>query len=268
MLWNGKNGSFLLDGVQMNYCAFGRGAKTLVLLPGLGDGLRSMKGMAIPAAVLYRKFAKAYRVLVFSRKEELPQGCTTRDMAEDVRRCLGRLGVNKACVVGVSMGGMIAQHLAADHPELVEKLVLVSTSARPNPTLEDTISDWADMARRGDHRALMVDNGNRIYSHGYLKKYGWMFPIAARFTKPRSYERFLIMAQACLTHDAYGRLDKIKAPTLVVGGEQDKTLSGAASYEMAARIPGCRIKMYEQYGHGIYDEAEDFQQLVLDFLGE
>ena len=136
---------------------------------------------------------------MFSRKRPLEEGSTTRDMAKDVAAALKILGVERASVVGVSMGGMIAQHLAIDYPQLVEKLVPVVTCPCPNPIVEAAVDAWSDMALRGDHRALMVDNGKRIYSDGYLKKYGWMFPVVARFTKPRSYRQFLIMAKACRT---------------------------------------------------------------------
>ena len=268
MLWNAKNGSIPMGNAVMQYAAFGRGHRTLVLLPGLGDGLRSARGMALPMAVLYRALAKDFRVLVFSRKVPLEEDSTTRDMANDLAAALKALGVERASVVGVSMGGMIAQHLAIDHPELVEKLVPVVTCPCPNPILEDAVDAWTDMALRGDHRALMVDNGKRIYSDGYLKKYGWMFPVVACFTKPRSYRQFLIMAKACRTHDAREGLGRIAVPTLVLGGEQDKTLGGQASRDLAAAIPGARLKMYPHYGHGLYDEAADFLQTVLDFLNE
>lgn len=268
MLWNAKNGAIPMGDAVMHYAAFGSGSRTLVLLPGLGDGLRSARGMALPMAFLYRALAKDFRVLVFSRKVPLEAGSTTRDMARDLAHALQVLGVRKASVVGVSMGGMIAQHLAIDHPELVEKLVPVVTCPGPNPILEDAVDTWTDMALRGDHRALMVDNGKRIYSDGYLEKYGWMFPVAATFTKPRSYRQFLIMAKACRTHDARGGLGRIAVPTLVIGGEQDKTLGGQASYDLAAAIPGARLKMYPEYGHSVYDEAPAFLQTVLDFLKE
>ena len=161
---------------------------------------------------------------------------------------------------------MIAQHLAIAHPELVEKLALVVTCPCPNPTLEDSVDSWTDMARRGDHRALMVDNGRRIYSDGYLKKFGWMFPIAARFTKPKSYRQFLIMAAACRTHDAQAGLDSIQIPTLVIGGEKDLALGGDASREIAEAIPNAQLRMYAQWGHGVYEEEKGFNQLILDFL--
>ena len=268
MLWNVKNLKIVLEGREMPCAAFGRGEKVLVLLPGLGDGLKNVTGMALPLAWMYRRFAREFRVLVLSRAIPLKEGSTTAHMAEDVACALRQLGVEKASVIGVSMGGMIAQHLAIAHPELVEKLALVVTCPSPNSTLEDSVDSWTEMARRGDHRALMVDNGNRIYSDSYLKKYGWMFPIAARFTKPKSYRQFLIMAAACRNHNAQAGLASIQAPTLVIGGEKDRTLSGDPSRALAAAIPGAELKMYREYGHGCYEEAPDFQQTMLAFLAE
>ena len=266
MLWNVKNFTVSLGDSEMPCAAFGRGSRTLVLLPGLGDGLKTVRGMALPLAWMYRRFARDFRVLVLSRKTPLAENSTTADMAEDVACALEQLGVSRAAVVGVSMGGMIAQHLAIGYPELVEQLVLVATCPCPNPILEEAVEGWMDMARRGDHRALMVDNGRRIYSDGYLKKYGWMFPVAALFSKPRSYRQFLIMAQACRTHDARAGLVSIQAPTLVVGGERDKTLGSDPSRALAACIPDAQLKMYPQYGHGCYEEAPEFQQTLLEFL--
>jgi len=75
------------------------------------------------------------------------------------------------------------------------------------------------------------------------------------------------MAEAGRTHDAYEKLEKITCPTLVIGGRQDKIVSGAASEELAARIPKCELYMYENYGHGLYEEAKDFVPRVLTFFG-
>ena len=266
MLWNAQNTVIRLPEGEMPCAAFGSGKRTLVLLPGLGDGLKSAAGMALPLAWMYRALAREFRVLVLSRIIPLQEGAGTRDMAAHVARALAQLGVRKASVVGVSMGGMIAQHLAIDYPDLVERLVLTVTCPGPNAILEDSIARWTDMAQRGDHRRLIVDNGNRIYSDGYLKKYGWMLPLAARFSRPRSYRQFLIMAEACRTHDARGGLGQITAPTLVIGGERDKCLGGDASRELAAAIRGAELKLYPQYGHGAYEEAADFQAILLQFL--
>ena len=83
--------------------------------------------------------------------------------------------------------------------------------------------------------------------------------------KPKSFDRFIIQAQSCLTHDACDQLSRIACPTLVIGGTDDRIVSGEASVELAAAIPGSRLYMYDGLGHGLYEEAPDFLELVADF---
>lgn len=262
MLWNTKNGTVN----DMEYVRFGTGPQILIMLPGLGDGLRSIKGTALPVAVIYRKFAKDYTVYMFSRKTVLDENATTCDMAADVAEAMKVLGISRAHMLGVSMGGMIAQHFAADYPHLLDKLVLVVTCARTNPILEEAVGEWTDRARSGDHTALIDSNLRRIYSEKYYHKNKWMIPLIGKLTRPESYERFLIMARSCLEHNALDKLSGIFTPALVVGGEKDICLGGDASREIAGEIPGARLHMYAQWGHGLYEEAKDFNDLVLDFL--
>lgn len=267
MLYNAKNGTIPIGNTQMDYIRFGTGERVLVMLPGLGDGLRSVKGTALPMAFAYRSFARAFTVYAFSRKNALPQGYTTREMAADQAQAMEQLGIPKADVLGVSMGGMIAQHLAISYPEKVGKLILAVTSARPNPILTESIGEWVSCAQRGDHTAFMDSNVRRIYSEEYYRKNKWLVPIMGMLTKPKSYQRFFIQAEACLTHDAFENLHRIQSPTMVIGGEQDNALGGDASREIAAEIPGAQLRMYEQWGHGLYEEAGDFNGTVLSYLG-
>ena len=117
-----------------------------------------------------------------------------------------------------------------------------------------------------NHAALMDSNLRRIYTEDYYRKNKWMVPIVGKLTKPKSYDRFFIQADACLTHDAYERLHQVQATTLVVGGEKDLSLGGDASREIAEKIPGAELRMYAQWGHGLYEEAKDFNHVVLSFL--
>ena len=268
MLLNAENGILKRDGWEMEYIRFGSGKRTLVMLPGLGDGLRTMKGTALPMALMYRMFAKDFTVYAFSRRSVLPQGYTTRDMAADQALAMEQLGIGQADIFGVSMGGMIAQWLAIDHPEKVGKLILTVTCARSNEILRQALGEWIGYAKKDDHAALMDSNMRRIYSDGYYRKNKWMIPMVGLLTKPKSYDRFFVQAEACLTHDAFGELERIQAPTLVIGGEQDLSLGGDASRESADRISGARLRMYEQWGHGVYEEEKEFNRLVYDFFME
>lgn len=268
MLYGIKNGRIPFGTTDMDYIRFGTGRKTLIMLPGLGDGLRTIYGMALPFAAMYHRFAKDYTVYSFSRKNHMAPGTTTRDMARDLAEAMDQLGIKKADIFGVSMGGMLAQHLAIDYPEKVGKLVLVVTASRPNPILEESVREWMACAKADDHTALMDSNLRRIYTEGYYRRNRWMIPIIGKLTKPKSYSRFLVMASACMNHYAHDRLHRITAPTLVIGGGKDQSLGGEASRELAALIPGSILKLFPEQGHGLYEEEKTFNDLVLSFLGE
>ncbi len=265
MILNAENGLLQLPFGDMDYIRFGSGEKTLVMLPGGGDGLKTVKGTALPFALLYRSLAKDFTVYVFSRRAQLLAHMSTREMAEDQNAALEALGLSRVALVGVSQGGMIAQWLAIDHPDKVEKLVLTVTLARANDTLREVIARWTELAGRGDYRGIMLDTARRSYSEKRRKAAELEFRLMGDLGKPKSFDRFLTQAESCVTHDAYGELGRIACPTLVIGGTDDRIVTGQASEELAARIPGSELYIYQGLGHGLYEEAPDFLRRVADF---
>ena len=149
-----KNGSVTIGNTDMYYAAFGEGQKKLVVLPGLSDGLATVKGKAWILAAPYRKFFQDYTVYMFSRKNEMPEGYTIRDMANDQAQAMESLGIDRAYVLGVSQGGMIAQCLTIDHPEMVAGLILAVTAPSANPGFR--LDQHGEV--RGSHGA---DGGHR-----------------------------------------------------------------------------------------------------------
>lgn len=250
----------------MNYVSFGHGDRALILLPGLSDGLATVKGKALLLAKPYTPFFDQYTVYMFSRKNDMPTGYSIRDMADDQAEAMDTLGIKRACIMGVSQGGMIAQYLAIDHVEIVEKLVLAVTAPRVNDTIRDCVKKWIDFAKQGKHKELIIDTAEKSYSPDYLKKYRKLYPIFGVIGKPLSYDRFLINANAILGFDAFNELNKITCPTLIVGGEIDKTVGVQASYEMKEQIAGSELYVYPGLGHATYEEAKDFNLRVYKFL--
>ncbi|MBQ3160283.1 MAG: alpha/beta hydrolase, partial [Clostridia bacterium] len=179
---------------------------------------------------------------------------------------LAALGLKRVNVLGVSEGGMIAQCLAMDRPELVEKLVLAVTAPRANDTVRSCVPGWIDMARRGDHKALMIDTAEKSYSSERLKKYRKLYPLLGRVGKPKSYDRFLANANAILAFDAPGELSRIACPTLILGGEEDRIVGPETARELAAAIPHSQLYVYPGLGHAVYEEAKDFNRRVFDFI--
>lgn len=266
MFYNAKNCAITIGNTEMEYITFGSGKKNAILIPGLGDGLRTVKGKAVPFACLYHEFAQGYTVYCFSRKNEMEEGYTTRDMARDMKFAMEQLGIEKADIIGVSQGGMIAQFIAIDYPEVVDKLVLAVTVPKSNETLETVVGSWIQFAYDDNYYDLTVDNAEKLYTEEYLKRYRKIYPLLVRLNTPKNKDRFIIMAKACITHNAYDELDKIKAPTFIIGAEKDLIVTGDASRALAEKIAECELYMYEDYGHGVFEEAKDFNSRVHEFL--
>ena len=266
MIWNAKNGTVKIGSTEMSYVSFGFGKKALILLPGLSDGLTTVDGKALLLAAPYQLFFKDYTVFIFSRKKELPDDYSIREMAADQAEAISELGIQKASVLGVSEGGMIAQYLAIDHPGLIEKLVIAVSAPSVNAALRSALEAWINSAKQRNHKRLMIDTAERSYSEAYLKKYRRVYPLIGWIGKPKSYHRFLVNAKAILHFDCLEDLKKINCPTLIIGGETDQVVGPLASYEMHAQIRGSELYMYQQYGHAAYEEAADFYKRVFEFL--
>ena len=249
----------------MYYVCFGNGEKKLAVLPGLSDGLATVKGKALLLSPPYRRF-RDYTVYIFSRKNSMPEGYSIRDMAADQVKAMDILGIERASVLGVSQGGMIAQYIASDHPEKVEKLILAVTAPYMNDTVKGAVSGWEAMARQGDHLSLMKDTAEKTYTHAYLEKNRKLLRLAAKFTKPRDYDRFLKNARAILSFEDRIDFGRITAPTLIIAGDDDNTVGNDAPYELHERISGSEMYIYRGLGHGLFDEAGDFYDRIYDFV--
>ena len=260
-----KNGCVAIGDTDMYYVAFGDGNKNLIVLPGLSDGLATVKGKAWILASSYKKFFQDFTVYMFSRKNDMHEGYSIENMADDQVEAMKKLGINKACLLGVSQGGMIAQSIAIRHPEVVERLILAVTAPYANDVVTAALSSWIEIANRGDHKALMVDTAEKMYSDGYLQKNRKYFPLIAKLKKQSTYNRFLKNANAILGFDVRDELSKISCPTLIIAGSDDKTVGNDAPGELKSGIKNSELYVYEGLGHGAFEEAKDFYDIVLAF---
>ena len=265
MFSNSKEEKIKLADGSVTCISFGRGDRPLVMIPGLR--LSGIEGSKTILAGYYRIFADDYRVYIFDRKDELPGKCTIHGFAEDLAEAMGTMGIEDAYVFGASQGGMIAMDLAINHPDLVRKMVLGVTAARTNDTIREVIGSWSDMVREGSLEDVARDYMYKGFSEKYIRKYKLFMPLAVKAQKLMPAERFLKLAAACLNFDLYDELDRIKCPVLVLGGAEDKIVTGEASMEIADRL-GCESYLYQGLSHEAYNEAKDFNQRIYDFFAK
>ena len=259
-----KNGCVKVGNTDMYYVAFGEGKKNLVVLPGLSDGLWTVKGKAFLLGGSYKKFFRDYTVYMFSRKNDIPEGYSIKEMADDQASAMKNLGIDKAIVMGVSQGGMISQYLAANHSELVEKLILVVTAPYANETVKTVVSKWIEMTKTSTHTELMLDTAEKVYTKEFNEKNKKYLPTLARFTKPKNYDRFCKNAYAILEFDARSELSKIKCPTYILSGNCDNSVGNDAPYELKEGISDSELMIFDGLGHGLFEEDKDFYNKVFE----
>ena len=263
MLFNVKEDNIKLSCGDVDYISFGNGERPLIMIQGLNT--RGIKGAGIGLALMYRIFSRDFKVYLFDRRPEVTDKTTVREMAADVAEAMDALGIKNACVLGVSQGGMIAEYLAIDRPDLVEKLALAMTISRNNETVISVIEKWIELTQKGDFKGLVYDMAEKMYSENYMKKYRPMLPLLTLLQKPKDTERFINLARACLTCEAYDELDKVRCKTLVLGGEKDKIVGEIAAKEIAEKL-GCDLIVYKNLGHAAYEESPEFNVDVYDFF--
>ena len=263
MLFNIKEDKIKLSHGEVDYIAFGNGKRPLVMIQGLNT--RGIKGAGLGLAMMYRIFSRDFRVYLFDRRPEVTDKTTVKEMAADVAEAMDLFGLKNACVLGVSQGGMIAEYLAIDRPDLVEKMALAMTISRNNETVISVIEKWIDLTQKGDFKGLVYDMAEKMYSEKYMKKYRPMLPLLTLLQKPKDIERFINLARACLTCEAYDELDKVRCKTLVLSGEKDKIVGERAAKEIAEKLR-CDLFVYKDLGHAAYEESPAFIVDVYDFF--
>ena len=252
------------DGFEMDCVRFGNGGRPFVILPGLS--VQSVLASAEAVAAAYRPFTEDYSVWLFEPRKELPPGYGLRDLSRDTAAALRALGLAEACVFGASMGGMVALGVAWEHPGLVKKLVLASTTARVTDARRGALEKWIALAKAGRTEALYLAFGESLYPPSVFAGVRGEFVRAAKAATARELERFVVLAEAVRGFGVAGGLGRIACPTLVVGSRDDRVFGGGAAEELAAAIPGAELLLYDGYGHAVYDTAPDFGARMLEFF--
>ena len=252
-----------IEDTYMNVIRFGRGEKQLLVLSGMS--LCGLEGMGSALENLYKSFIDDYTIYVFDRRKVLPTGFQVRDMAQDIYNVCQGQAVDKAYIVGASQGGMMAQWLAVDHPDFVEKMIVVSSQCKATDKM---ITFGEESSKFADAEDIVGVNRyffNMVYSPAYLEAYKEALPTLEKQGSPADCVRYKILANACKEFDVSGHMDKITCPVLVVGDTNDKVIGVEGSNEIAQAL-NCEKYIYDQYSHAVYDEAPDFLDKVRDFL--
>jgi 3-oxoadipate enol-lactonase len=262
-----------VNGINIDYKVEGQG-EPLIMISGAGANKSAWRYQT-------RVFKKHYRAITFDHrgvgKSDKPAGpYNFKTMADDTIGLMDHLNIEKAHVMGMSAGGMIAQELAINHPERVKKLVLACTFARRDETsgfsseVENAIKTYEESShdKASQRRFASVFMDLQINKWSYRIFILPFMKIAIRFM-PMSALDASVGAQfaAVGTHDAADRLGLIKAPTLVITGTEDRVIKPSSSEVIARLVPNAKLVKVLGGGHSFPIEMSgEFNREVMNFL--
>jgi pimeloyl-ACP methyl ester carboxylesterase len=248
------------------YACFGKGTRNLVVFDGLDFRHKPPSGIMLRMSTGYlRGLRNDYRIYFVSRRPGLPPGYSLKDMSDDYAVMIKNELGGVVDVIGVSTGGAIAQHFAIDHPDLVRRLVLAMTGFRLTEQGKELQMKVAELARKRKRAASSALLGTAIIRKGmgkYLFK--WLMWLLGPFSIPADPSDGIVEIEAEDRHDLSDRLDRIKADTLVIGGEEDFFYP---IRETAGKIPDARLVLYPDLGHNaMFARSRQFGEEIRAFL--
>lgn len=253
------------------YVRVGKGSRPLVVVPGVDDAMFSGRYPIALGWMLrgyFSRFVGDRAVYVISRPRGLPEEHTIADMADGYAEVL-EAELGPADVLGISMGGMIAQELGVRHPDLVETVVLANSGCRVDDP--ERIRRLLAYARERDWARIRADLGVAMFTDWRAVTYPAFVLTLGRFAIPRPAvpADVTVSLEAIRAFDATGRLADVDAPTLVFGGTDDPFFPEPILEATAAGIPDAELSMIRGGKHGAYHERKlTFDDRVDAFLEE
>lgn len=258
------------DGTRIWYEVSGRpDGEPVLMLQGLGADSRGW--------VLQRRaVARRHKVIVVDNRgvgrSDAPEGPYDLEvMAADAVAALVHAGTDSAHVVGVSMGGVLAQILAVEHPDRVRSLVLTATACRHHEWRRELLAEWAEVARNQGMRAVMGRAMRWLIGPRSRRRFGFTFGLLANLIMSTPAASFVAQIEAILGMDDSLRdeLAKIEVPTLVVAGTQDILTPLGDAEELTHHIAGSRLAVISGAAHGfVAEQAREFNRVLIGFLAE
>jgi pimeloyl-ACP methyl ester carboxylesterase len=242
-----------------------------VLVPGLSDGLAPVTDARTRALLGTVPLPMTrVRCLVVSHRVPLDDQASTRSLAADLAAVLETEVAGPAVLICHSMGAMVAQHLAADAPHLVDALVLSATAAVADDGLRSVLARWDALVAAGDGLGFASDavrssfTGDEVATR--LALVAATDPQQHRLTAPAR-RRHALLSRACADHDARDRLGSVRCPTLVLAGARDEVVAPRNAVALAETIDRAELHVLDGVGHGFPEQAPArYEALVTAFL--
>ncbi|MFW9973366.1 MAG: alpha/beta hydrolase, partial [Candidatus Odinarchaeota archaeon] len=264
--------SVKVNDINIYYEVHGEGYP-LVLIRGLSSSLKSWPPYSI------NQFSKSFKTILFDNRgagrTDIPDGdYSAKIMADDTIGLMNALDINKAHILGFSMGGCIAQEIILNYPKRVAKLILTSSwcgpshGIMPNPE-ENPFPKMTPLLQEGNYEQMAKILTDSLFPEYYKKNNPRIIEkiVENYINNAPSLKGFQGQSAYVDTFDTFDRLSEIKSSTLILHGTEDKILPVENAKILARKILTAELVLFENTGHGMnIQENRLWTQKVIDFL--
>jgi len=262
-----------VNDIKIYYKIHGKGSP-FILIRGLSSSLDSWAPYSI------EQFSKSFKTILFDNRgagrTDISDGnYNAKMMADDTIGLMDALNINKAYLLGYSMGGCIAQEMVLNYPNRVIKLILTSTWSGPSHGIvtpipeESPFPKMLPLIKEGKYEKMARILTNSLFPEDYKRRNPHIVEKVVKnyMAHPPTPKGFEGQSAYVDTFETYNRLSEINIPTLILHGIEDKILPVENAKILAEKIPSAELMLFENTGHGlIIQEYKLWTQKVIEFL--
>ena len=248
---------------NIDYGIIHGGEKAFIMLPGIS--LTSILNNIDAIEVAYQEILKEYTIYVFDHAMPENDDFSFDERIDYLIYAIEEIGIKKACIYGVSIGGMISLILSYKKPELIEKMVIVASAAKTNVERLKVLKQWEETSNNYDIEVLNRDFFTTMFTSDYVSKNKQSLDMFIHNGSKHECECFSRVIRTMYNFNILDNIKNVNIPTFVIGSELDPIFGRKASEEIAEAL-GCDLFIYKGYSHAFYDEAPDFKHKILKWL--
>lgn len=263
-----------VNDIEMFYEVHGEGFP-LMMIQGLGGNVDWWDPRWIQA------LSEKFKIIAFDnrgagRTDISGKEYSIKLFADDTAGLMDALGIARANVLGISMGGMIAQEIVLNYPEKVKKVILCSThcgfakSVLPSDEVLGMLTADVSALALSAEEVVRMATIPLLFTEEFVKNNADLKELVVRqiLKAQISNKAYVRQTNAIMEFDTYDRLSQIKTPTLILRGKQDILAPPENGSILEKAIPGARLVTFENSAHGLIEETEEVLDTILEFLAE
>ncbi|MCR5494759.1 MAG: alpha/beta hydrolase [Treponema sp.] len=258
-----EHSTVMVNNSEFHYMKFGSGKRNLIIIPGLYiKNILLSSGLVAEA---FEAFTDTFTVYVYERRKQVPDNYTIKNLTDDLADCMKALGIQKADIFGASLGGLIAQSLAINYPQLVNSVNIASTTYKTSAENEAFVDKLIELAQKENKLELVKFFSEKVYSKAFILSHESVLTSLSQTITEEEVCHFIRIAKCIKNINFEKDLPNIKCPVFTFSAEGDQIFGAEPGIKIAELTKGTSY-VYKDSSHALYDEEADFRERLFNCL--